>query len=72
MDRLQATLPNGDKEAIRKEAKLLIDTWGTPDGGFIASDYSDCVAIGVSAESNKAQFEAFREYGNLKGKDGGT
>lgn len=63
---IQATLPNGDKEAIRREAKLLIDTWGTPDGGFIASDYGDCVAIGVSADSNKAQFEAFREFGNLK------
>jgi hypothetical protein len=63
---IQVTLPKGGKEAIRKEAKLLIESWGTRDGGFIASDYGDCVAIGVSAESNKAQFEAFREYGNLE------
>lgn len=60
---IQATLPRGDKEEIRQEAKLLLETWGTAQGGFIASDYGSEQAIGVTRESTQAMFDAFAEFG---------
>lgn len=61
---IQATLPKGDREAIKEEAKLLLENWSTPKGGFIAVCYhgSD---IGVSDEIIRIAFDAFQEYGNL-------
>lgn len=32
---IQATLPKEDPEAVRAEARELVENWSTPDGGFI-------------------------------------
>ncbi|MCL6430202.1 MAG: hypothetical protein K6V36_04990 [Anaerolineae bacterium] len=58
---IQRTLPEGDAWAIREEARLLLREWGTPDGGFILSDYGDGQAIGASAETKQVMLEAFLE-----------
>jgi uroporphyrinogen decarboxylase len=60
---IQATLPRGDEEAIREEAALLLERWGTPKGGFILSDYGDGAAIGVPDETKRLMLRAFAELG---------
>ena len=59
---IQHTLPFQGNEAIRAEAKLLLDCWGTDDGGFIFSDYGDDAAIGVPPDKKRVMFEAFMQY----------
>ena len=56
---IQHTLPWKDKDAIVEEANLLLQEWGTPQGGFILSDYGDGRAIGVPIEKKKIMLEAF-------------
>ncbi len=56
---IQHTLPFADDDAIRAEARLLIEHWGTPQGGFILSDYGDGQAIGVPLEKKQVMLEAF-------------
>lgn len=55
----QSTLPRGTHEEIRAEARALLDKWGTPQGGFIVSDYNDAEAIGVTLDRRLVMFEAF-------------
>ena len=62
---IQATLPTEDAEAIRAEARELVEHWSTPKGGFIVFNYGDSEGIGVSDETAKVMFKAFydlREY----------
>jgi len=59
---IQATLPFKGREAIREEARLLLEHWATPEGGFILSDYGDGEAIGVPEWKKEVMLEAFREY----------
>lgn len=59
---IQHTLPFKGDEEIRKEAKELLDYWGTPKGGFILSDYGDGAAIGVPLHKKKVMYNAFLEY----------
>ena len=56
---IQKTLPFKGKEDIEAEAKLLIDCWGTADGGFILSDYGDGEAINVPLWKKRVMFDAF-------------
>ncbi len=63
---IQKTLPCGTPEEIRHEAKLLLDKWGTPKGGFIVSDYGKGEAIGVTEERKRIMFDTFVKYGKLK------
>jgi hypothetical protein len=58
---IQHTLPFKDADEIREEAELLLEQWGTPDGGFILSDYGDGAAIGVELEKKRIMLDAFRE-----------
>ena len=58
---IQHTLPFKDADEIREEAELLLEQWGTPDGGFILSDYGDGAAIGVQLEKKRIMLDAFRE-----------
>ena len=58
---IQATLPKGTPEAIREEALMLVDNWGTPDGGFIVFNYGDDEGIDVPPETSAIMFEAFKE-----------
>jgi uroporphyrinogen decarboxylase len=59
----QTTLPRGTYEEIRAEAHHLLDAYATPKGGFIASDYNDAEAIGVTDDRRLVMFEAFAEKG---------
>jgi len=58
---IQTTLPFGTEEDIRREAKLLLEHWATPEGGFILGDYGDGAAIGVSDERKMLMLRAFCE-----------
>ncbi len=57
---IQATLPPGNRRVITAEAKQLMGTWGTPDGGFILGDYGDHVAIGAQPETKDFMLGEFR------------
>jgi uroporphyrinogen decarboxylase len=59
---IQATLPFKGAEDIRAEAKLLLESWATPEGGFILSDYGDGAAIGVPLWKKQVMYDAFMEY----------
>jgi hypothetical protein len=59
----QSTLPKGTYDEIRAEADQLVDAYGTPAGGFIASDYNDAEAIGVTHDRRLVMFEAFAKKG---------
>jgi len=59
---IQATLPFEGREGIRAEARLLLERWGTPQGGFVLSDYGDGEAIGVPLWKKEVMLEAFREF----------
>ncbi|MEW6358260.1 MAG: uroporphyrinogen decarboxylase family protein [Planctomycetota bacterium] len=67
---IQSTLPHGTDEDIEEEVKLLLEKWGTPKGGIIASDYGDGEAIGVPIERKKVLLEAFQKYGNYRRQKG--
>ena len=58
---IQHTLPGKGAEEIQREAELLLRAWGTPDGGFILSDYGDGEAIGVAIEKKRIMLDAFTE-----------
>lgn len=62
---IQATLPTGSQEQMNEEAALLLEQWGTPEGGFILGDYDDSEAIQVSYEQKKKMFEAFQQAGKF-------
>ncbi|UCF98343.1 MAG: hypothetical protein JSV89_02125 [Spirochaetaceae bacterium] len=58
---IQKTLPRGNEDDIRLEARQLIDCWAAPTGGFILSDYGDGEAIGVAAEKKRLMLEVFQK-----------
>ena len=58
---IQHTLPFKGTEEIRDEARLLLEHWATPQGGFILSDYGDGAAIGVELEKKQIMLDAFLE-----------
>ena len=60
----QNTLPAGSMDEIRTEAEKIVKSYGTEQGGFIASDYNDAEAIGVTTERRLVMFEAFARLGN--------
>jgi hypothetical protein len=63
----QSTLPRGTYEEIRAQAHELLEQWGTLQGGFIASDYNDAEAIGVTLDRRRVMFAAFAEKGGYPG-----
>ena len=56
---IQHTLPFEGAKEIHDEARLLLESWATPDGGFILSDYGDGEAIGVPLEKKQVMLQAF-------------
>lgn len=58
---IQATLPFKGEAEIREEARMLLEHWAAPEGGFILSDYGDAAAIGVEIESKETMLRAFRD-----------
>ncbi|MBM3189638.1 MAG: hypothetical protein FJZ90_13050 [Chloroflexi bacterium] len=59
---IQHTLPFRDSEAIREEARLLLQEWAVAEGGFILSDYGDGAAIGVEPWKKQVMLDAFMEF----------
>jgi hypothetical protein len=60
----QRTLPSGDVALVRNEARELLCSWSTPDGGFIVFGYSQpgrLSAIGAESDVREAMFRAFTE-----------
>jgi uroporphyrinogen-III decarboxylase len=62
---IQRTLPGGTPDEIEEEARLLLECWSTPEGGFILSDYDESEAIAASYEQKKMMFEAFKKAGKF-------
>ena len=58
---IQHTLPFKGADEIREEARLLLEHWAAPDGGFVLSDYGDGQAIGVELEKKQIMLDAFLE-----------
>ncbi len=59
---IQKTLVSGTNEEIVEEAILLMNRWGTPKGGFIASSYgeeADIECIGSTLPKTKLMFDTF-------------
>jgi uroporphyrinogen decarboxylase len=56
---IQATLPAGNAESVRAEARELVENWSTPKGGFIVFNYGDSEAIGTSDAIAEVMFREF-------------
>jgi hypothetical protein len=66
---IQATLPTGRDDLIRRDAEQLAEHWMSPEGGFVLSDYGDGAAIGTPPEIKLLMYRHFsriseRIYGN--------
>ena len=59
---IQSTMPFKSDAEIEEEAKLLIDSWGTAEGGFIPADYGDNEAVGVSNEKRLHMLGSFVKH----------
>jgi hypothetical protein len=69
---IQTTMPRGIEEEIRREARLLVECWGTPAGGLITFDYGDWAAIGVPEYAARIMFDEFARLAEFWQHDGGT
>lgn len=58
---IQHTLPFQGEKEIREEARLLLQHWASPQGGFILSDYGGGQAIGVQLKKKRIMLDAFLE-----------
>lgn len=56
---VQATMPRGVEEEIRREAQLLVKHWSTPEGGLIVYNYGDGQALEVSDDKTQIMFDEF-------------
>jgi hypothetical protein len=63
---IQRTLPFKGQAEIEAEAKLLVDCWGTPQGGFILGDYGDGAAINAPRDKKRMMFDAFQKADRWK------
>lgn len=59
---IQNTYARGTPEDVRREAKLLLEHWGTKDGGIIPVEYGR-EAVGAPEENVVAAYEAYLELG---------
>jgi len=59
---IQNTYARGTPEDVRQEARMLLEHWGTREGGVIPVEYGR-EAVGAPEENVRAAFEAFREFG---------
>jgi len=56
---IQTTLPQGDPQQVREEARLLLEHWSTPAGGFIVFNYGDPDALGIPPGITEVMFGEF-------------
>ena len=61
---IQATLPSGNAELVREEARELVRQWSTPKGGLIVFNYGDAEAISTTNEMAEVMFKTFFEMAN--------
>lgn len=61
---IQATLPSGDQERIRAEVRELVESWSTPDGGFIVFNYGSPESLGLEEGVTEAMFYEFVDLMN--------
>ena len=66
---IQKTLQTGTKAEIEEEAKHMIETLGSFDGGFMGRAYTDPEAIDLKPEKVDAMCQAFRKYGQYPRKN---
>jgi hypothetical protein len=59
---IQQTLPFKSEAEIRTEARLLLDCWGTPAGGFILADDENDHDLGTPPEKKEMALRAFLEF----------
>lgn len=59
---IQQTLPFKDEAEIRAEARLLLNCWGTPAGGFILADDGNDQDLGTPAIKKEFAYQAFLEF----------
>ena len=62
---IQATLPKGNPEAVRAEARELVENWSTPEGGFIVFNYGDPDGVGVTDAIAEVMFKGFYELADF-------
>lgn len=63
---IQKVLPTGDRSLIEGEALRMIERFGRPTGGFIASRYGDLAGIGVKPEWDRWAYQAFVRHADLR------
>jgi len=63
---IQHTLPFKGRDEIRSEARLLLDCWGTDQGGFILQDDGNDSDLGTPIEKKKIALDAFLEFDRWK------
>ncbi|MCC7353415.1 MAG: hypothetical protein IT330_06610, partial [Anaerolineae bacterium] len=60
---IQMTLPFATPDEIREEARLILEHWATPDGGFIFKDYTGGeAALAAPRENTEAMLNAFLAF----------
>ena len=63
---IQQTLPFKREEYIWEEARLILDSWGTPEGGFILADDGNDEDLGTPIHKKEIAFKAFMELDRWK------
>lgn len=56
---IQSTLPRGNADEVREEARQLVRHWSTPAGGLIVFNYGDPDALAVKPEMTEVMFDEF-------------
>lgn len=67
---IQTTLPRGIEAEVREEARLLVENWSVPEGGFIAFDYGAWLAAGVRPDVPNIMFDEFNRLKEFWAKQG--
>ena len=60
---IQRTLQTGDPRQVRADARLMVETLGAFNGGFIADNYGSPDGIGITQAFQNVACEAFVEFG---------
>lgn len=63
---IQQTLPYKGETEIRAEAALLLNCWGTPQGGFILADDENDHDLGTPPEKKQMALKAFLDLDRWK------
>lgn len=59
---IQKVLQTRDKDTIQAYARRMRELLGAHNGGFVAKDYGDSAALGITPEEQNWAYEAWLEY----------